>query len=161
MDINKDWPKIRRHFNKSFKTNFHVAVASVCSDYEPTVTPIGSLFLNQDQSGFYFEKFPSKLRKFAQINDKVCVLGVNSNKWFWLFSLITGRFNDYPGLKLYGKLGKSRPATEIELSLLQKRMKITKRTKGHNYLWGDMEMIRELHFTRVEGINLGKMTQHL
>ena len=46
MDIVNDWNKIKKHFNKSFYSNFHVAIASVNKDNKPTVTPIGSLFLN-------------------------------------------------------------------------------------------------------------------
>ena len=61
MDIHSDWNIIRNHFNKSFRTNFHVSIATVDSENNPTVTPIGSLFLNDNQTGFYFEKYPSKL----------------------------------------------------------------------------------------------------
>jgi hypothetical protein len=33
--------------------------------------------------------------------------------------------------------------------------------KGNNYLWGNMEFVREVTFTKVEKINLGKMTDNL
>ena len=158
MDIVKNWPKIRKHFNQSFRTSFHVSVASICSDNQPTITPIGSLFLNQDQTGFYFEKFPTKLPKYAHINNKVCVLGVNSSQWFWLWSLMRGKFGQYPAIKLYGKLGKNRPATEPEVSRLRMRMKATNGTKGNKYLWSDMDSVREVEFQQAEMINLGKMT---
>lgn len=159
MDLIASWPEIRKHFNESFKTNFHVSVASVDKDNNPTVTPIGSLFLNRDQTGFYFEKFPSKLPANFQINRQVCVLAVNSNTWFWLKSLFMGRFEKYAAIRLYGQLGEKRMATEIEIKRLNARMRITKPLKGNKYLWGDMKMVRDISFTSVEKINLGRMTQ--
>ena len=63
MDIQENWTAIRKHFNTSFRSNFHVSIASVDDQNLPTVTPIGSLFLNRGQNGFYFEKFPKHLRQ--------------------------------------------------------------------------------------------------
>ncbi len=160
MDIISNWDKIKQHFNKSFRSNLHVSVASITSDNIPTVTPIGSLFLNNDQTGFYFEKYPAKLPMYSKINKKICVLAVNSNRWFWLNSLFRGKFKSYPGIKLYGELGEKRKATEIEIKRLNRRMKMTKGMKGHKYLWENMKMIRELNFTDVEIINLGEMTKN-
>jgi hypothetical protein len=162
MDINKDWDKIRGHFRICFKANFHVAIASVDAENNPTVTPIGSLFLGEKQTGFYFEKYPSKLPKAANMNNKICVLAVNSGRWFWIKSLLSGKFKSYPGLKLYGQLGESRQATQNELYRLQRRMRMSKGMKGHTYLWGkDMDRVRLVTFSRVEKINLKNMTKGL
>ncbi len=161
MDIKLNWDKIRKHFNKSFSSNFHVSISSIGADDTPTVTPIGSLFLNNEQTGYYFEKYPTKLPTYAKINKKICVLAVNINTWFWIMSLFKGRFNKYPAIKLYGMLGDRREATEIEISRLNKRMKATKLLRGSKYLWGDMKLVREIKFTNAEGINLGKMTMEL
>ncbi len=161
MDIILNWDKIRLHFSKSFQSNLHVSVASIGSNNTPTVTPIGSLFLNRDQTGFYFEKYPSKLPMYSKINKKICVLAVNSNRWFWVKSLLRGKFNNYAGIKLYGELGEKRKATEIEITRLKRRMRRTKGMKGHNYLWGNMTVVRELSFAKVEKINLGDMTKEL
>ena len=159
MDLKSNWKEIKRHFNRSFSSNFHVSIASVGKDNQPTVTPIGSLFLNNNLTGFYFEKYPDKLPYNAQNNPKVCVLAVNSNTWFWLRSLFIGKFKTYPAVKLYGQLGERRTATDIEIKRLNSRMKSTKGLKGNSYLWGKMEYIREISFTRAEKINLGKMTE--
>ncbi|MBJ2173294.1 hypothetical protein JBL43_03545 [Aureibaculum sp. A20] len=161
MDITNNWKAIRSHFNNSFKSNLHVSIASVDTKNNPTVTPVGTLFLNGDQTGFYFEKYISKLPENAKSNNNICVLAVNSNKWFWLKSLYNLKFNTYPALKLYGKLGIKREASEIEISRLKKRMKSTNTLKGNKYLWGDMVHVREVYFTNVEKINIGKMTSHL
>ncbi|WP_024772048.1 hypothetical protein [Aquimarina macrocephali] len=161
MDIQTNWNAVRQHFNKSFKSNFYVSIASVDADNNPTVTPIGSLFLNDNQTGFYFEKFPSKLPEHAKANKNICALGVNSNRFFWIKSLFKGNFPNYPAVKLYGELGERRKATDKETGRLNRRMKTTKGLKGNTYLWGKMEFVREIHFTKVEKINLGKMTSKL
>lgn len=161
MDLKRDWNKIRIHFNKSFSSNFYVSVASVNLENNPTVTPIGSMFLNDNQTGFYFEKFPTKLPKHSIENPNICLLGVNSGRFFWIKSLFKGVFTDYPAMKLYGILGQRRKATEKEISRLNRRMKTTNGLKGHTYLWKSMEFVREVQFTRAEKINLGKMTDKL
>lgn len=161
MDIVENWNNIKRHFNKSFSSNLHVSIASVDSENNPTTTPIGSLFLNKDQTGFYFEKYPTKLPKNVKTNKNICVLSVNSGKWFWLKSIFNGKFEDYPAMKLYGYLGAKRKASEDEIRRLNRRMKSTKGMKGNLYLWSDMDTVREVHFTKVEKINLGKMTAGL
>ncbi|MEN8788723.1 MAG: hypothetical protein ABF295_04340, partial [Flavobacteriaceae bacterium] len=155
MDIKTDWEKIRKHFNKSFSSNFHISVASVDLENNPTVTPIGSLFLNNNQTGFYFEKFPSKLPDHAKANPRVCLLGVNSGRIFWIKSLFKGEFSKYPAVKLYGKLGEKRKATEKEINRLSRRMKMTNMLKGNTYLWKNMEFVRDIKFDKAEKINLG------
>lgn len=159
MNIINDWNIIRQHFNKSFRSNFHVSIASVGDNNNPTVTPIGSLFLNDNQTGFYFEKFPSKLPLHVNNNKNICVLGVNSNRWFWIKSLFKEKFPHPPAIKLYGELGAKRKATKKERERLNRRMKATKGLKGNTYLWGNMEYVREVYFKKAEKINLGKMTQ--
>ncbi|WP_343329270.1 hypothetical protein [Polaribacter staleyi] len=161
MNINliENWRKIRIHFSKSFGANMHVSIASVNEENQPTITPIGSLFLNKDQTGFYFEKFASKLNTNSKTNKNICVLAVNSNKWFWFKSLFKMSFSDYPAVKLYGELGAKRQATEKEYNAFQRRVRKTKRLKGSQYLWEDMNMVREIKFTKGEKINLGIMTK--
>jgi len=159
MNIEKNWSAIRHHFNKSYASNFHVSIASVNTANEPNVTPIGSFFLNDNQAGFYFEKFPTNLPSDAKGNPNICVLAVNSNRWFWLKSLFRGKFNQPPAIKLFGQLGEKRTATKKEMRRLERRMRLTKGLKGHSYLWQDMKHIREVSFTKVQSINLGAMTK--
>ena len=161
MDIKENWRLIKRHFNVSFKTSLSVSIASVDKENKPTVTPIGTVFLNKDQTGFYFEKFPKKIPKNAKTNKNICVLAVNSSKWFWVKSLYKLKFNSYPAIRLYGELGDKRKATEIEISRLNRRMRTTKGLKGDTYIWDKMEFVREIEFTKAEGINIGKMTNEL
>ena len=158
MDLKTDWNTIRKHFNKSFSQNLFISIASVDTNNNPTVTPIGSLFLNDNQTGFYFEKYPTKLPEHAKTNKNICALAVNNSKWFWLKSLYKGKFKTNPAIKLYGTLGERRKATDKELNRLNRRMKVTNGLKGNTYLWKKMEFVRDITFTKVETINLGKMT---
>lgn len=161
MDIKTNWKEIKKHFNRSFRTNFHVSIASVDKDNNPTVTPIGSLFLNNNLTGYYFEKYPARLPLNKTTNPGICVLAVNSNRWFWIKSLVIGEFRSYPAIRLYGKLGEKRKASDIEIKRLNMRMKSTKGFKGNTYLWGNMEFVRDISFTAAEKIDLGKMTEKL
>lgn len=161
MTLSDNWQQIRTLVNKTFKRQLHVAIASIDADGKPTNTPIGSLFLNSNQTGFYFEKFPTKLPQSAKENPNICILAVNSNRWFWLKSLFKNRFDTTPGIKLYGTLGEHRKATKIEISRLNKRMRTTKGLKGNTYLWGDMSEVRDITFTAVETMSIGEMTQGL
>ncbi len=160
LDLIENWSTIRSHVNQSYKTNLHVSIASVNSDNQPNVTPIGSLFLNDNQRGFYFEKFPTQLPKDAEQNSKICLLAVNSSRWFWIKSLFLGRFYQFPAIKLYGTLGGKRQATPKEQRRLQRRMRMTKGLKGHAFLWQDMGFVREVHFTKAHALNLGVMTKN-
>lgn len=161
MDIKENWQLIKEHFNVSFKTSLCVSMASVDKDNEPTVTPIGTVFLNKDQTGFYFEKFPKKIPINVKTNKNICVLAVNSSKWFWIKALYKSKFNTYPAIRLYGELGEKRKATDIEISRMNRRMRTTKGLKGNMYIWGKMEFVREIKFIKAEGINIGKMTNEL
>ena len=159
INLEENWQKIRKHFRKSFAANMHVSIASVDENHQPTITPIGSLFLNNNQTGFYFEKFATKLNINSKTNKSICVLVVNSNKWFWLKSLFKMSFSEYPAIKLYGELGIKREATKKEYRAFQRRIRKTKRLKGSQYLWKDMSMVRQITFTKGEKINLGIMTK--
>jgi hypothetical protein len=159
MNLVTDWKIIRKQFNRSFRQNLHVPIASLDGDNKPTITPIGSFFLNSDQTGFYFEKFPKTIPTYAKINPNICVIAVNSSKWFWLNAIIRGKFKSSPAIKLYGQLGDRRKATSHEIKRLNSRMKSTKGLRGNVYLWSNMEFVREITFTKAESIKLGKMTE--
>ncbi len=159
MHLINDWTEIREHFNKSVRSSLHVSIGSVSKDGNTTVTPIGSLFLNKGQKGFYFERYTASLPMNSKHNNQICVLGVHSSKWFWIRSLLKSKFTKPPAIKLYGVLGERREATEIELSRLKRRTKLFKISKkGYDYLWGDMKQVREITFTKIEMMKLGNMT---
>ena len=88
MRIDEHWTEIKQLFRQSFKSSFHYAIATVNENGEPHVTPIGSLILGKPGRGLYFEEFPKQLPRNFQTNKQVCVLVVNSSRWFWIKSLI-------------------------------------------------------------------------
>ena len=161
MDLIENWSKIRTHFRASLRGNLHVAISSVCEDGTPTVSPVGSLFLNDNQTGFYFEKYVTKLPQNASDRAQICVLGVNSSKLFWIRSLFKGKFGKYPAVKLYGTLGVKREASEKEKARLKRLVRSTNWLKGNKYLWSEMSYVREIAFHKAEKINLGNMTSDL
>ena len=135
----------------------HVSIASIDQENLPTVTPIGTFFLNKNQTGFYFEKYTAQLPLNSKQNKNICVLGVNSSKRFWIKSLFKGRFSNHPAIKLYGLMGEKRKATTDELRALKRRMRFTKSLKGHQYLWNNMFYVRDISFHKAEPMKLGKM----
>lgn len=158
MDINTDWHVIKRLFKKSFASSFHYAIATVADDGRPHVTPIGSLILGLPGHGVYFEEFPRRLPSNLSNNPQLCVLAVNSSRWFWLTSLIRGRFQSMPAVRLRGEAGEVRPATNKEIALWQKRVGSVRFTKGHAKIWRNMRMVRDVRFTSIEPVHIGEMT---
>ena len=158
MDINADWDVIKRLFRKSFASSFHYAIATVDQYGEPHVTPIGSLILGSPGQGVYFEEFPSRLPGNLKNNSQLCVLAVNSSKWFWLSSLIRGKFKSMPAVRLHGEAGDVRAATDKEIELWRQRVSSVQFTRGHAKIWRNMRMVRDVRFTRIEPVHIGEMT---
>ena len=158
MDLMADWKDVKNVFNDSFKSSFHYAIATVGQNGEPHVTPIGSLILGKPGKGFYFEKFTQQLQTNYESNRNICVLAVNSSKWFWLKSLIGGKFAHPPALRLHGVVGDLRKATDTEVALWQRRVRRVSFSKGHAMMWRTMSMVRDIEFTHVEPVHIGAMT---
>ena len=159
MDVTENWEDVKELFKKSFKSSFHYAIATVNEDGGPHVTPIGSLILGKPGYGFYFEEFPRQLPNNFKINKQVCVLAVNSSRWFWFKSLVAGRFSSPPAVRLHGTVGEIREATEKEIKLWHNRVKPVSFSKGHAMMWTNMKMVREIEFTRIEPVHMGEMTR--
>lgn len=161
MQIETHWHQIKTIFNHSFASSLHYAIATVDEHGGPHVTPIGSLLLGAPGQAIYFEEFPSRLPKNIDKDPRVSILAVNSSKWFWLKSLYWGKFNELPSVRLIGTAGARREATDIEIKRWHNRTKITRYTKGFNFLWKNMKYVRELNFHKALPIKLGQMTNHL
>jgi hypothetical protein len=161
MNLDENWKEIKTVFRDSFRSSFHYAIATVSEQGAPHVTPIGSLILGKPGKGFYFEKFTQHLPQYIENNNRVCVLAVNSSKWFWMKSLFGGKFNMPPAVRLHGVAKELRPATKHEVSLWQKRVHSTRYSKGHKLMWREMSMVREIEFDRIEPVHIGSMTQEL
>ena len=106
----------------------------------------------------YFEEFPRRLPSNLSNNPQLCVLAVNSSRWFWLTSLIRGRFQSMPAVRLRGEAGEVRLATDKEIALWQKRVSSVRFTKGHAKIWKNMRLVRDVRFSSIEPVHIGEMT---
>ena len=161
MDIEKHWKTIQTVFQESRDSSLHYALATVNENGSPRVTPIGALFLRENKTGFYFEEFPVDMSRNLDRNPRICILAVNSNPTFWLTSLVDGRFETPPAVRLMGSVGKKRAGTKEEISLWQDHVKPACGTKGHDILWKNMRMVRDIQFDSFEPVLCGEMTQDL
>jgi uncharacterized protein len=165
MQLNRDdqqtWEEIRTLFKNTFKSSFHFSFATVDNQGNPHITPIGSLFLRKDFTGFYLERFLSKLPKNLEKNQRVCILAANSSRGFWLKSLFKGRFTAFPAVRLYGQIGEKRLAKEEEIVLFRRRIKPLRRFKGYNLMWDDFKSARDIQFDSYEPVFAGEMTKDL
>jgi uncharacterized protein len=153
------WPQIRRLCNRAFGSSLHFSLASITEDGAPHVTPIGSLLLREPGQAIYFERFTRHMPHNFEHNNKVCVLAVNSGLWFWITSLLRGRFSAPPALRLHGTVGVLRPATSSEVAAWRRRVRRLRWTKGYALIWAGMSEVRDIHFTTVEEVHIGPMTQ--
>ncbi|MBN2463034.1 MAG: pyridoxamine 5'-phosphate oxidase family protein [Dehalococcoidia bacterium] len=158
MEISTHWETIRKIFDEAYKSCSHFAIATVNDDGSPHVTPIGALFLRMDQTGFYFEEYPSKMPENLKRNPRVCILAVNADKLFWARSLMDGKFSAPPAVRLMGTVGELREATSEESAAWHKRIALAKGLKGYRLMWERMGRVRDIRFESFEPVYLGKMT---
>ena len=159
MNMTTNWKKIRRIFNHAFRSSLHYSMATVTPDGLPHVTPVGSLLLRKPGHAIYFEEFTRAMPRNFQDSQQVCVLAVRSGLIFWFWSLLRGGFNTPPAIRLHGTVGAVRKATEDEIRLWQRRVGKLRFTRGHQMMWAQMRTVRDVYFTRAEGIHIGAMTR--
>ena len=68
MDIQQQWPVVRKIC--AGYTDF--VIASNNDDGSPHITPIGSIILRDDCTGYYLEKFPTGLRHNIARDSRIC-----------------------------------------------------------------------------------------
>lgn len=160
LSITENWDGVKRLFKQSFKSSFHYSVATVDNKGDPHITPIGSLMLTDPGHAIYFEEFTIQLPANLLLNNKLCILAVNSSKWYWIKSLIGGHFSSPPAVRLYGEAGECRQASEKEISRWQHRVKTMKFTRGHASMWSGMKTVRDIKITKIEPVAMGEMTHN-
>ena len=57
MTIDDHWPEIQRVVVNGRRSSRHCAIASVSENGVPTITPIGTMFLRNDYTGFFFDQY--------------------------------------------------------------------------------------------------------
>jgi uncharacterized pyridoxamine 5'-phosphate oxidase family protein len=155
------WNLIRPIFDNAFKSCLHFAMATVNEDGSPHITPIGSLILREDPTGFFFDEYCTKTRANIARNPRVCFLAVNADRSFWVKSLIMGKFSAPPAVRLMGTVKELREAAPDEIAAWQNRVAFAHLTKGYGIMWSRMHSVRDVQFDSFEPMSSGKMTSGL
>jgi uncharacterized protein len=157
MDLRKNWPIIR----EIFRGTFNLVIASINEDGSPHISPIASIHLRNDCTGYYLERFPVRLPGNLEKDDRICVYAAKHNFGVMLKALASGHFAKPPAVRLYGRAGERRPVTDQELARWQKKVKLFRWSKGYEILWSKFTHARELYFDDFDPVDLGKMTDGL
>ena len=161
MEIGNHWKTIQLVFQEARGSSLHYAVATVNEDGTPHITPITSLFLRDDKTGFYFDEFPVHMSRNLERNPRICILAVNSDLNFSIKSFLAGKYETPPAVRLMGSVGKKREGTEEEIAQWQNHVKLAHGTKGYDLMWKHMRMVRDIQFDSFEPVLMGEMTQDL
>lgn len=146
-----------RHIKKLVKDSLYCSVATVQNGI-PHCSPIGSVYLNNEQQGYYLEMFTTSVKKSKAENDTGCIMVVNTSLWFWFKSLLRGQFKTPPAVRLVVKFGDRRASSEIEEQRFRKRVKLFKGLKGHKIMWSKTAHVRDFTIEKVIPVSIGKMT---
>ncbi len=160
-ELRQNWPWIVRRFKKGILSSRFYSFATINEDGSAHVAPYASLVLNDDCSGYYSEVFPNRMARNLARDPRVSIMAVDISVGYWFKGLLRGRFDQWPGVRLYGTVGKSRKAAPGEVERWQKRAKQFKWFKGYDLIWKDIRTVRDIHFTGFEPVHCGQMTQHL
>ena len=142
-----DWDDVRAIVARARRSTGHFAIASVDPTGAPNVTPVGTLFLREDRTGYFFDQYTNALGRNADAEPRVCLMAVDSGTSFWFRSLLTGRFSAPPGVRLDGTLGARRPATADELGEVRRRVRPMRLLRGGKLLWSDFTHVRDITVT--------------
>jgi hypothetical protein len=158
MDLKSNWDEIKRVFGSAIGSSRHCAIATIRPDGAPHVTPIGFIFLRDDQTAYYFEEHARQLPSNIAANPSVCLLLVNSGLLFWASFLLRGRFSSAPGVRLSGVAGDLRAATPEELDALQGRIKRFLNFKGGALIWSHLTHVRDIRIEQCEPVAYPNVT---
>ena len=155
------WRTIRDIVVRAKASSLHCAIASVDADGAPHITPVGTVFLRDDRTGFYFDQYTSALSRNIDADPRVCVMAVDTGRVFWLRSLISGRFIAPPAVRLYGTAGPLRAATQSELEQVRASVRKTQWSRGGKMLWSDFSHVRDIAFIGFRPVRYPVMMEHL
>jgi hypothetical protein len=159
MNIKDNWQKVKKVLESGQASTIYCSIATVNPDGSPHITPVGTVFLRDNQTGYFFDHYAESLGQNIDQNPNVCIMAVNSGRFFWLRSLLKGKFVAPPGVRLYGTVGPIREATEEEIEKIEKRVKPTKWMKGARMLWTDFTHVRDIEFSRYKPITYPMMME--
>ncbi|PCJ15653.1 MAG: hypothetical protein COB02_17860 [Candidatus Cloacimonadota bacterium] len=142
------------------KKSLFCSISTITKDGHPHSSPIGSVFLIDENRGYFIEMFTKSCSHRHPIQNKACIMVINTSPWFWLKSLFLGKFTTIPGVRLLVDLKEKRAGTDQEKQRFLKKVKIFSLLKGHKILWSSMGPIREFTVDKIIPLNMGKMTNH-
>ena len=161
ISLEASWSAICEVVSSGQASSLYCAIATVGEDGQPNVTPIGTVFLRANQTGFFFDRYTSVLSSNLSTNNRICLLAVNSGKAYWFRSLLVGQFKSPPGVRLYGTASAMRQATPEELSQVESRVRKSRWLRGARMLWSDFEYVRDLDFTSFRPVSYPVMMHGL
>ncbi|GLQ30138.1 pyridoxamine 5'-phosphate oxidase family protein [Litoribrevibacter albus] len=159
--LKKYWSDIVNVVTTGQRSSMHCAIASVGENGVPNITPIGTVFLRDDQTAFFFDTYTSQLAENLKHNPNICLMAVNTKTSFWLSSFLKGKFKSAPGVRLYGTVGELREATGEEVTAIAQRIKPLAWTKGSKLLWSDFTHVRDIQLSDFRPVQYPKMMEHL
>jgi hypothetical protein len=149
-----DWQKVRYMVHR--RTIF--CSAAVVENDEIRQFPIGSLSIGPEGISTYFEMFARPVQE----GQTITFMAVDTSPFFWLVSLLKGRFLHPPAIRLTGVIGPTHQGTSEEVSRFRRRIGLLLKTPGGQKLWGfSTATSREVHFTKASVVKLGSMTRGL
>ncbi|GBE25154.1 hypothetical protein BMS3Bbin02_01439 [bacterium BMS3Bbin02] len=155
------WSRAVHVLRQGMSTSLHCSIASVNEDGTAHVTPIGSLQITGPSTAMFFDVFGSRLSRNVDRDSRVTILAVNSSKLFWLKMFIKGRFVEYPGVRLIGTVSPKRESTPQERERFERRVKRVRRMRGYDVLWSNIGHARDIKFTTLKYVRIGRSTSHL
>jgi hypothetical protein len=161
MSLEEHWDRIRDVASRGKRSTGHFAIASVDPDGAPHLTPVGTVYLRENCTGFYFDQYTRALADNLDADPRICLMAVDSGRMFWLRALVTGRFAAAPGVRLYGTAGPRRPAEPAELAQVRRSVRPALLSRGGRLLWGEFTHVRDLTFTDFRPVRYPVMMSHL
>lgn len=161
MTLKGEWKQVKSVLERGQASAVYCSIATINPDGTPHITPVGTVFLRGDQTGYFFDHYARALGENIDHNPNVCVMAVNSGRFFWLRSLLSGRFISPPGVRLYGKVGPLREATTDEIAKIESRVRPSMWMKGARLLWTDFTHVRDVEFTRYKPVTYPVMMENM
>ena len=163
MEITQEnWKNILKLFGSSTRLTAspkipYTIFATVDEDGSPRLAPYTSLVLKENQTGFFFDEFSGHMTKNLDRDKKICVLLLKTDKWFWIKTVLLGRFDHAPAIRLSGVAGERRLADPREIQDYLRPIKKLKLFRGYKSLWGGMKHGREIIFNSFETVKCGSI----
>lgn len=157
----ESWRTTQETIARAKQSSMHCAIASVDPGGAPHITPVGTVFLRDDHTGFYFDQYTSALARNIEADPRVCLMAVDTGRLFWLRSLLAGRFIAPPGVRLFGTAGPLRAATQFELKQVRRSVRKAQWLRGGKMLWSDFSHVRDIAFNGYRPVCYPVMMAHL